>query len=379
MTNRKRGQGEGSVYRRKDGRWAGSVSLGGGRRKNVYGRTAAEVRAKLDEVQRAIADGRPASNTRRTVGHLFDEWLTAKRDTVRPKTLDSYAGLIRRHARPALGSIPLSDLRVTHLEHFYRDRSAKVSPKTVRNLAFVVRAALAWAERRDWIARNPANLIAREDLPRLQHREIQVLSGDEARSLMDAARGTKSEALIAVALVTAARVGELMALSWDQVDLDAARLRITRSLQYLDGEPTLVEPKTHAGVRELALPPNAVTALRAHRVAQNETALGLGKAWRNRMNLVFTSQTGAPLNRHAVLRQYLRPLLKVAGLPETMNFHLLRHTGASLMLARHVPVPVVQEMLGHANPAITMSIYSHALPNSQGLVAETMNEVFGGD
>lgn len=374
----RRGQGEGTVYKRKDLRWEGRVSLGNGRRRAVYGRTAAEARTKLDELRRAIAEGREAFDDRRTVGQLFDAWLAAKRDTVRPKTHESYAGLIRRHARPALGAIRLSALRVAHLEQLYRERAAHVAPKTVRNLHFVIEAALTWAARRDWIGRNPASLIAPEDLPRVQRREMRVLSAGEAKALMDASRGTKSETLITLALVTGARVGELMGLTWDRVDLDRARVRITHALQYLDGEATLVEPKTRAGVRELALEPNAVAALRARRLAQNEAALRLRKAWQNRMNLVLTTESGAPLNRHAVLRQYLRPVLAAAGLPAVIRFHDLRHAAASLLLAQGVSVPVVSEMLGHANPAITMSIYSHALPDSQQLVADAMAAVFAG-
>jgi len=247
----------------------------------------------------------------------------------------------------------------------------------VRNLHLVIEAALNWAVRRDWISRNPASLITSEELPRVRRKETKVLSVSEANELMNAAKNTKSEALIRLGLETGARVGELTGITWDQVDFDAGKVRIKYALQFLDGQPTLVEPKTSASVRELSISPNAIGALKSQLARQSEQAIGLGKAWTNDLNLVFTTEIGGPLNRHAVLRQYLRPLLREAGLPESIRFHDLRHGAASLLLARGVPIPVVSELLGHANPSITMSIYSHALPNSQEMVAEAMESVFG--
>jgi len=378
MTKRKRGQKEGSIFQRaNDGRWVGTLSLGAGQRRSVYARTAAEVRAKLDDLRKSVEEGRTVFDDSRTVEVLFNEWLEAKKGTVRPKTLESYKGLVRRHVIPVLGRSRLSKLGAVHLERLYRSKSEHLSPKTVRNLHFVIEAALNWAVRRDWISRNPASLITSEELPRVRRKETKVLSVSEANELMNAAKNTKSEALIRLGLETGARVGELTGITWDQVDFDAGKVRIKYALQFLDGQPTLVEPKTSASVRELSISPNAIGALKSQLARQSEQAIGLGKAWTNDLNLVFTTEIGGPLNRHAVLRQYLRPLLREAGLPESIRFHDLRHGAASLLLARGVPIPVVSELLGHANPSITMSIYSHALPNSQEMVAEAMESVFG--
>lgn len=154
-------------------------------------------------------------------------------------------------------------------------------------------------------------------------------------------------------------------------------MRIDRALQYHDGKPVLVEPKTSAGRRTLTLTNIASVSLRQHRLQQNETALRLGGEWENNLGLVFTTETGLPLNRHAVLRRYLRPLLRKAGLPVKMRFHDLRHTAASLLLAEGVPIPIVSAMLGHANSSITMSIYSHALPDSQHVAASAMDALLG--
>jgi integrase len=197
----------------------------------------------------------------------------------------------------------------------------------------------------------------------------------------------QSEALITLALTTGGRVSELLGLTWDRVDLpderkpahspSPAQVRIDRALQYRDGNPVLVETKTPAGRRTLELTFAASGPLRRLRSQQNENALRLGKAWSNEFNLVFTTSAGRPLTNHAVLYQYLRPLLSKAGLPAKMKFHDLRHVCASLLLANGVPVPVVAALLGHANPSITMSIYSHALPDSQHVAATAMDALLG--
>jgi len=377
-SNRKRGQNEGSIYQRaSDGYWVAAVNLGNGRRKVVYDRTYVGALEKRDALRLAVVQGMPVQGSRVTVGQLFDAWLDAKRGTIRPKTYERYASLIRRHTSH-IANIKLSKLIVADVAALYRSRSTHVSPKTIRHLHFVVKAALAWAVRREMIARNPAALITAEDLPRMVHREMRVLSVKETRSLMLAAGGTRAEALITFALVTGARVGEITGLTWDRLNLETGRAKIIHALQYLDGQPVLVEPKTRAAVRELVLPAFALTIMRAHRARQNEQALRLGPAWSNPLNLVFVSETGKPLNRHAVLRQYFRPLLAKARLPASIRVHDLRHGAASLMLAQGIPVPVVSELLGHATPAITMAIYSHALPDSQELVAAQMEAAFAG-
>ncbi len=365
------------MFRRADGRWCGQLSLQNGKRSYVYAPTAAEARSKLQDAQRRIAEGRPVKDDSRTFRQVCHAWLDAKRGTVRPKTFTSYRDLLAKHAIPVIGGYSLSKVRVTDLEQLYRQTT--VSPKTVRNLHFVVKAVFDWAVRRDWLVRNPASLIGSGGLPRIQRREVSVLSPIEAKSLIEAARGTKSEALITFALMTGARVGEITGLTWDRIDLDAGRISISRSLQFLDGQPILSEPKTRAAVRDITVASPVVTALRAHRLTQNQSAMALGKAWANSLDLVFTTEIGHPLNRHAVLRQYFRPMLKRAGLNESLRFHDLRHGAASLLLSQGVPIPVVSKMLGHANPAITMSIYSHALPDSERLAAKAMESVFAGE
>ena len=385
--NRKRGQNEGSIYQRSDGRWAGAVSLGGGKRKTVYGRTAEETREKLDQIKSNLKLGITLAPERTTLAEVCALWLDAKRETVRPKTYESYSGLLRKHVLPNLGRMRLSNITPTHLERFYVARLEVVSPKTTRNLHIVLRQMLDWAVRRDLVSRNPARLVSNDELPRMPKKQITVFSPQQARDLIDASRDTESEALITLALSTGARVGELMGLSWGKItfredvhsNVVGGKVRIDSSLQYIDGEPKLFDPKTAAGRRTLELPTVATPSLIRRREKQRADAKRARGGWRNDFDLVFTTEAGRPLNRNMVLRKYLRPLLAKSGLSERTRFHDLRHAAASLLLAQGTPIPVVSEMLGHSNSSITMSIYSHALPDAPTVAAANMDALLLND
>lgn len=384
MTTRKRGQNEGSIFKRKDGRWSGEVSIGGGRRKTVYGRTRADVVSKIDLLRLNLSQSIQPADERTTIAELITLWLAAKKPTIRPTTFEGYSLTIRKHVLPNIGNLKIAKVTPSDFERLYSTCSKTISAKSIRNLHAMLKQAFDWAVRRDWIARNPAQLIAATDLPKVVRKPPTVLSPEQARKLIDVAAGTKAEALIALAVTTGARVGELMGLTWDRVDLPDKRkpdkpvtVRIDRALQYVDGKPDLVEPKTPAGRRTLVLTNTASSPLRQLLSKQNKTALWLGGEWKNKLDLVFVTETGRPLNRRAVLKQYFRPLLSEAGLPPKMQFHTLRHAAASLLLADGVPVPLVSKMLGHSTPAFTMAIYSHAIPNSEHVVASAMDALLG--
>jgi integrase len=378
MAKRKRGQNEGSIYQRKDGRWAGQVSLPDGSRRSVYGKTAVIVREKMSALRLEVAQGIKTPK-RMTVAGLVTAWLEAKKSTVRHSTFTGYSLTINKHVVPKIGHIKLSAVTASDLERLYKECEKTISPKSIRNIHAAMKQAFDWAVRHDWISRNPAQLITATDLPKIVRNPPTVITREEARKLIDVAVGTKGEALIALAVTTGARVGEVMGITWDRLDLAStpATLRIDRALHYVDSKPLLMEPKTPAGVRDLTLTPTASAPLRKLRIEQNKAALRLGKAWSNPLDLVFVTEDGKPLNRRQVLKQYFRPLLIEAGLPPKMKFHTLRHAAASLLLADGVPVPLVSRMLGHSTPAFTMAIYSHAIPNSEHVVASAMESILG--
>ena len=136
-----------------------------------------------------------------------------------------------------------------------------------------------------------------------------------------------------------------------------------------------MEPKTRQSIRTIVLTGIALEALKKHRRRQLEESLKAGPTWNNEMNLVFTTTLGTCIQRYNLSRRELRPLLKKAGLSASLRFHDLRHIAASLLLSRGMPVPIVSEMLGHANPSITLRIYAYAIPGDQRRIADEMESL----
>lgn len=202
-----------------------------------------------------------------------------------------------------------------------------------------------------------------------------MLSLEETRCLLEVAQGSPYYVLIYLALATGARLGELLALRWSDVDLDAGTMRISRTAHRLTGRGIVFHaPKTQRAVRPVALSAETVKVLKQHRRAQLEMRLTLGPAYGDQ-GLVFAWATGKPQDRGAVRRTFGK--LTAKARVEGLRFHDLRHTAATLMLAAGIHPKVVSERLGHATIAITLDTYSHVLPDLQRDAAEAMDRVLG--
>lgn len=155
-----------------------------------------------------------------------------------------------------------------------------------------------------------------------------------------------------LAVHTGMRQGELLALKWTDVDLEAGKVGVRRTLTRESGHYTLGEPKTKKSRRTVKLTGAATETLRSHLIRQMEEIARLGDLYRDQ-GLVFTPASGAPLNPSNIRNRNLRRLTSKAGVPE-IRFHDLRHTCATLLLSKNVHPKIVQEMLGHATVAITL-------------------------
>jgi len=371
--NRRRGHNEGSIYKRKDGRWVAVLTVGGLKRKSYYGRIRPEVQAKLTAAAAGLSGGLiPQTNERLTVGQFLTNWLSdTAQPSVRPATFKGYDGKIRTHILPALGKARLVKLTPQNLEAFLNQkRMAGLSPQTVQHLRAILRAALSDAVRWGLVPRNVAALV---DGPRVPHRDVRPLTPNEAQSLLEAVRTHRLGALFSVALAVGLRQGEALGLAWNDIDLDGGTLTVRKTLQRIDESFVLVEPKTVRSRRTIALPSVAVNVLRTHRARQMEERLMAGSLWEDDWGLVFTTATGRPLHGTNVTRTF-QQLLAKAGL-RRQRFHDLRHSCASLLLAQGVHPRVVMETLGHSQIALTMNTYSHVLPPLQREAAVRMDEV----
>src|SRR5215212_7447737 len=204
---------------------------------------------------------------------------------------------------------------------------------------------------------------------------MRPLSETEARTFLGTARGDRFESLYVLAITTGLRRGELLGLQWDDADLERGTLRVGRALVREGGRHTLGETKSRRGRRQVNLTARTVSALKAHRKRQLQERIKLTGLYEDR-GLIFATSVGTPVNPENLVKRSFKPLLKGTGLPE-IRFHDLRHTYATLLLGRGVHPKLVQELLGHANIAMTLDTYSHCLPSMADAAAGAMGEALG--
>ncbi len=371
----KRANGEGSIFKRANGRWYSALTyrddVGATKRREVSGRTQAEVRAKLREAQERLEAGAPVKDAAMTVGAWLDDW-TAKAlpaSDRKQATIDLYATIARGHLVPKLGTLSLDRLRPSDVEALIlAKRRAGLSASTVRTIYTVLRAALDVAVRDGLIRRNPVAAVKR---PAVERKDAAFLTAQQAERLLDALRGDRLETMYRLMLATGLRRGEALALHWQDIDLDAAVLRVRWTLSRTSSGLELGEPKTEKSRRSVPLPRSAVAALREHRKRQTEERLAAGPVW-EQTGLVFTSEVGTPLEPRNVLRRF-EALAERAGL-NGIHLHTLRHSAASFLLAAGTHTKVVQEHLGHSSYAITADIYSHVASVQQREAADRLDE-----
>jgi integrase len=370
MSAGRRGNGEGTIVKRADGRWAAAIIFDGYQRKWVYGKTRRDVSDRLRKIRSDVAEGRPVMNERLTMAEYLNRWLyeVAKQRT-RPMTWRGYEHLVRLHILPTLGRVRLAKLTPQHVHSLVSQkvREGRLSPRTIQYMHSVLRAALNQAVRWRMVHYNAAAMVS---TPRVTRREVLALTPANARLLLDAARGDRLEALYSVALALGLRQGEALGLKWADIDFDTGALRVRRASQRVPHQGTqLVDTKTERSRRTLVMPPIVINALYAHRGRQAVERLAAGERWVD-LDLVFPSERGTLADGPNVTHRFHK-LLKRAGLP-AMRFHDLRHACASLLLVQGVHPRVVMETLGHSQISLTMNTYSHVLPALQREAADQM-------
>jgi integrase len=374
----RRGPGEGSIYQRQDGRWAGSVHIGyeGGKRirKHVLGHSRGEVKDKLAKVQQLQSENRPIPDLRVRVGPFLRQWLEeVASPRLRATTLKSYREIVEGHLVPGLGHIALAKLTPADVQAFLNCRSAKgLSPRRVQYIHAVLRSALKTAERWGMVTRNVARLV---DTPKATHHEITPLTPEQAKLLIETSAEDRHRALWITALGTGLRLGELLGLRWEDIDLGAGRLRVRYSLASVGGELVLQEPKTERSRRTLVLPEVVVTALKAHRTRQKMDRLLAGSRWVDSGH-VFATMLGRPHHAATITRSFQKALTR-AELPD-VRFHDLRHSAATFLLAQGMTLEDVKNQLGHSTIVLTSNTYGHVLEQRKRQVAAAMDAVLGG-
>lgn len=375
---KKRANGDGSIRKRKDGRWEGRYVVGHdpitGKMisRNVLGKTQAEVKEKL---RAAIENSKRLDYTQTgkyTVGQWMDEWFEAyAKVKVRPSSHQTYKGYIENHIKPNIGDIPIEKLTSLQLQKFYRllltegrvpriesEKQPKgLSAKTVRNINQVISSAMDMAVRHKLILSNPTEGC---ELPKVEHREMKTLPAEQLGAFLREAKESGVYELYYMDLATGLRRGELLGLKWEDIDLQNGIIHVRRQVARVDGEVKEMPLKTKNSYRNISISQDAVamlTEMEAHQVS----------------DYVFPSSTGGPISPDSV-NNMLHRVLKRAGLP-SIRFHDLRHTFATLALQNGVDIKTVSGMLGHFSAGFTLDTYAHVTTSAQKEAAKTMGNV----
>jgi integrase len=376
----KRGNGEGSISRRKDGLYMARYTVQTAncpKRRTIYGKkdeSREDVAAKLTKAMADRDCGITYDAGKLTVEEHLRGWLSdSVRDTVRQRTYERYESIVRVHLIPTIGRIKLKMLTPAHVRRLYRAKlDAGLSPKSVLHIHRTLSKALKQATDDGLIPRNAASLVKP---PRPQGEEIRPLDRDQVRDLFETAStsGDRLEVLYVVAVTTGMRRGELQGLKWEDLDLEAGTLQVRRTLSEPKGGWIFEAPKSGKG-RSVRLTRKAISALREHRKRQLEERMQKAGLWSDH-GLVFPSVIGTPISGGNLNRSF-KALLKRASLP-AVRFHDLRHTCATLLLRQGVNPKYVQELLGHADISLTLNVYSHILPDMGDAAAGAMDAALG--
>jgi integrase len=362
MGKKRRAGGDGSIYQDKDGRWRASIDLGyingRRRRKQLSGKTRAEVVTKMRVARKEQESGRDLALASQTVGGYLARWLnTVVEPNRKESTAASYRQLNRLYIEPKLGTLRLDKLTGEHVQAMLNAlRAEDLSGRTVRYVRSTLYTALEQAIKWGYVARNAA---AAAEVPQGGSPKMKPLTEEQARQLLAAVKGHRLEALYRVALSFGLRRGEVLGLLWDDLDLDKGVLHITGQVLTIAGGKTIRVPyaKTEGSLRELPLPDVLIKALRLHKEIQDKERSTIGVDWQEH-GLVFPSNIGTPMLPRNLVRHF-KLLLKAADLPVTTRFHDLRHSCATILLAQGVPLKTVSDILGYSSIRVTADIYGH--------------------
>jgi integrase len=402
---RKRSNGEGSIWPRKDGRYgfAAFVPTTGGAVKRVQGsaRSQEEARKKLTELLKNADEGIPVSSENWSVADYLNYWLThIVSEERRPKTYQGYEGVVRLHLIPGLGKKRLGKLNAQDVRLFItRVRSecqccrngwdasrdvpvccaakngkccdSRLSIRMVQSVHAVLRNALECAVREEIISRNAAKLVK---VPVPRYKVNRGLTVPQARATLKAAAEHRLSSLYVLALCLGLRRGELLGLRWEDIDLDGEKLEVVQTLQRVAGRLQFVRPKTEDSERTVPLPSICVEALREHRRRQFAERSDRWPDWEDH-GLVFPSRRGTPMEPDNLRRSW-GAIRKSAGLGD-MRFHDLRHTCVTLLLNLGVPPQVVRDIVGHSDIEVTMTIYAHASLDDKRRALRKLGDALG--
>lgn len=359
----KRSNGEGTIFKRKDGRWCGAYFDEQFNRHFVYGKTQAETKRKLK--------GKQEGRTIKGKPYLFQEWILEflqnyKKNELKVTTYDSYMLRYRKHIlNTQLGMTKLENVRAANLQQYYNEKLKEgYSSKYVRSIEVIFNSALDRAFKLRMIPENPNIFTA---LPPKEKYEAKVLTREEVERIVVEAKEEELYPIVVTTVYTGMRKGEVMALNWENVNFKERKIYVKNSLcRVYDEQPgedgryrvsyQILEPKTKKSIRMIPMLDEVYTALKEQKRRQEVLKAAQGNQYLDQ-GLVFTDEKGNHLYQREFMDKY-HQFLKKYRITD-VRFHDLRHTFATLLIESDVSMKLVQELLGHSTITTSMDIYTH--------------------
>ena len=368
---------KGSVKKdKKTGKYFYTVDIGidplTGKRKQKKKRgfiTKKEAENALTKLLSEIHTGTYVEPSKLSYGEYLQDWFNTKKYSVGIQTAKVLKGYLNSCIIPSLGNIKLAKLTSLHMQNYVNSlRDEGLKQGTIEKIIKLIRNSLEHAIDLELI---PKNVTAKTKLPKSDKEELTVWNEQEVQLFLNAVQDSRYSIVFHMALVTGMRQGELLGMRWKDVDLEKGHLTISQTLSH-GGKTFLLGGKTKSSLRKILLPASTVAKLKKHRAFVLKEKLGQGEEYQDNDSVMCTP-SGTPINP-ANVRRSLNALIKEAAVPK-IRFHDLRHTHATLLLAKGVNVKVISERLGHSNIKITVDTYSHVLPTLQEDAVNKIEEI----
>lgn len=384
----KKANGEGSINRYKNG-WRATLSLGYNengkmQRKQFYGKTKLEAIAKMNEYKDKSVKGLLPKNEKITLQDWYKKWLFEfKANELKTSTIEWYFYYYKKYIKGSeIGIVKLKDLNTPMIQCYYNKLSAKgKTPNTIRRLNKALKCCLRYAKNFNYIFTNYCEGLVLPKLPYSNEEKLKAFTVEEQCEFIKAIEGHKYRIVFIVALGTGLRIGELIALRWTDIDFGNSILSVSKSLsrgyKIIDEKRKFIieetTPKTRSSIRTVEIPSNILKELKFHKKVQDEYKKKYKDIY-NDKNFIFANEIGNFILPDT-LNKAMNKILKDNNI-RYIKFHGLRHTYATRLFERNVPLKTVQKLLGHSSIKMTADIYTHVIGSEKTKAVEKLNDLF---
>lgn len=363
-------------------------------RKEFYGKSKSDAEDKRDEYLNNLKNGLEIDYKDKLLGELLHTWLfEVVRVSTKASTFERYEGIYRNYIKESnLFSLKVYEIKSLQVQRYYNELFDNgKSSNIIKNLNKLLKMFFNYAFEEGYILKNPCTSkrivipkndeLLDEDLD--EAKDLYIFSDEEIIKFKDALIANRLKALFLLALGTGLRQGELLGLRWSDINYESKELKVQRSVKRVtiinsdesrEGKLVVQIPKTKGSIRTVTIPSTLIPVLEKHRLIQGEEKLKFGDEYLNKDGYVFTTKTGFFIDSRNLLRAYKRALKKADI--EYRKFHNLRHTYATKLFEKDVPLKTVQELLGHSDISMTANIYTHVMPAKKTDAAEKLNQLF---